>query len=81
MKYSFFPFRRQHNTKNTIHQTLTQRAKHYVTALFQVNNPSLPHFINSSGHLRTSATWFARPMQFYCQMPLGIVKKVIRYSM
>jgi hypothetical protein len=68
MKYSFFPFRRQQNTKNTIHHTLTQKAKHCFTALFQVNNPSPPHFTNSYGHLRTSATWFALTMQSYCRL-------------
>jgi hypothetical protein len=56
IKYSSFPYRKYHNTNNTIHQTLTQVAKHCVIALFQVNSPSAPHFTNISALLRTSAT-------------------------
>ena len=83
MKYSFFLFRRHHNTKNTIHQTLTQKAKHCDIALFQVNNPFPPSFYqqfwSTEDLCYVVCAYYA--VLLSPAIRYGKVKKIITYSL
>ena len=81
MKYSFFPFRRHHNTKNTIHKTLTQKAKHCVTA--SSKQPFSPSFYQQfwppEDLCHVVCLYYA--VLLSAAIRYGKVKKVITYSL